>query len=92
VFPYVHDFGSILAFTENNFNLKVGGIGPSQWPFADASAPDYKANNTPLQEFFLNSNGGYTWRPFTSINPITDPPSYFQTNGSLEGPDALGND
>jgi hypothetical protein len=91
--PYVHDFGSILNFAETNFDLPIGQIGPTQWPFADAFAPDYNnpQGNIPLQEFF-ETNGVSTWRSFTSITPINEPPSYFQTNGSLNGPDAGDDD
>ena len=93
VAPYVHDFGSILAFTENNFNLKVGGIGPTsgRLPMLLASTLNNPTGNIPLQKLF-ETNRSLHWRSFTSINPIADPPSYFQTNGSLNGPDALDND
>jgi hypothetical protein len=52
--PYQHDFGSILAFTEHNFGLTVGGINP-QYPFADAFAPELQHGNpppVPLADFF----------------------------------------
>jgi hypothetical protein len=92
VFPYVHDFGSILNFIETNFKLPIGQIGPTQWPFADFWAPDYSQGvNIPLQEFF-ETNGVSTWRSFTPISPISEQPSYFQTNGSLNGPDAGDDD
>lgn len=55
VFPYVHDFGSILAFIENNFGPGIGNINRSNnYPFADASAPDHNPNigNVPLADFF----------------------------------------
>ena len=52
-FPYIHDFGSILAFIENNFDLGIGSINP-QYSFADNFAPDYKKAplNVPLADFF----------------------------------------
>jgi hypothetical protein len=45
VFPYIHDFGSILAFIENNFlgPGKIGQINP-QYTFADAFAPDFRSS------------------------------------------------
>jgi phospholipase C len=53
--PYLHDFGSILAFIENNFlgqNL-IGQINP-HYRFADAFAPEWTANppTIPLADFF----------------------------------------
>ncbi len=59
--PYRHDFGSILAFIENNFNLPVGGINPA-YPFADAYYPEQHASppEPPLSDFFnlwQNGNG-----------------------------------
>jgi phospholipase C len=65
VFPYVHDFGSILAFIENNFTLGIGSINPA-YPFADAFAPDYlQGVNVPLSDFFPLSTA-YP-RPFQAI-------------------------
>lgn len=43
VVPYVHDFGSILNFTQYVFSgngVTQGGIGPPEWPFDDYWAPD----------------------------------------------------
>jgi phospholipase C len=54
-FPYVHDFGSILGFVENNFGIPIGSINVQEgYPFADAFAPDYSAQplNVPLADFF----------------------------------------
>jgi hypothetical protein len=60
VFPYVHDFGSILAFTEWNFGM--GQIAPPY--YADANAPDGASGNVPLSDFF-----DLSWkRSFTSIS------------------------
>ena len=52
-FPYIHDFGSILAFIENNFlgSGAIGQINP-QYKFADAFAPDGVRDNIPLADFF----------------------------------------
>ncbi len=54
-FPYIHDFGSILGFVENNFGIPIGSINSAEgYPFADAFAPDYTAQplNVPLADFF----------------------------------------
>jgi len=57
-FPYVHDFGSILAFIENNFLgfSQIGQINPL-YKFADNFAPDYQISppNVPLADFFTIS-------------------------------------
>jgi Phosphoesterase family len=56
--PYLHDFGSIVAFIENNF-LGSGAIGQinaqNRYPFADNFAPDYTpppSLHVPLADFF----------------------------------------
>jgi hypothetical protein len=56
--PYLHDFGSIVAFIENNF-LGSGAIGQinaqNRYPFADNFAPDYTPPpnlHVPLADFF----------------------------------------
>jgi hypothetical protein len=86
VFPYIHDFGSILAYIEYNFlgTSKIGTINP-QYKFADAHAPDYvPGGNVPLSDFF----GLPTARPFTPITVSpTHPLSYFTNNpAGPEGP------
>jgi hypothetical protein len=92
VFPFVHDFGSILAFTENNFLLPLGGIGPTPNNpnnfYADFYAPDSRQGNIPLQEFF-NANA---WRSFTQITPLAYGEADFQAQGTLDGPDANDSD
>lgn len=70
-FPYIHDFGSILRFTELNFGLK--NITYPDSYYADANAPDGANNNVPLSDFF-NVN---TPRSFTSIS-TPYPPSKFR--------------
>ncbi len=83
---YVHDFGSILAFVENNFlgSGEIGKINP-QYPFADAFAPDGIQGNIPLSDFFDTAN----YRTFTYIQPgIAMGTSYFMTfQRDPEGPD-----
>jgi phospholipase C len=86
VFPYVHDFGSILDLVEKNFSLPVGQIGPTNDRFADFHAPDNQPGNIPLQEFFQ-----FPWRGFTAITGLSYDTTYFQTQGSLDGPDADDN-
>jgi len=91
VFPYVHDFGSILAFTEYNFGIgfidQSGDLG-----YADYNAPDWgpSRNNIPLSDFFsLNNQRGFTY-----IN-TPKAPGYFEkyyseTHATPTGPDADG--
>jgi hypothetical protein len=88
-FPYQHDFGSILAFIENNFlgASKIGEINPS-YRFADAFAPDFRAQplNIPLADFFPLT----TPRPFKSITlpPGAPDATYFiNYNGPILDPD-----
>jgi hypothetical protein len=88
-FPYVHDFGSILAFTEWNFNFNPGFIAEPY--YADYNAPDWgaKRNNIPLSDFFqLPVNQP---RPFVSIltqKDYTFFTKYYATTGtSPTGPD-----
>jgi phospholipase C len=90
---HTHDFGSILAFIENNFlgSNAIGTIGPLQYPFADAFAPELSQNVIPLADFFPNT------QPATFV-PITVPTgygaSYFQNyfvnnpSQTPDGPDA----
>src|SRR5580704_5047038 len=66
--PYRHDFGSILRFTESNFNLPL--VDSADNGYADANAPDGANGNTPLSDFFplpLSQP-----RPFTHINWVKD--------------------
>jgi len=92
--PFVHDFGSILAFTEWNFlgTSWIGKIGQNGYPFADNYAPDWNPgkNQLPLLDMFPLT----TPRPFQPIKiPSGYGVSYFQnyfTNNptaSPSGPD-----
>ena len=98
---YVHDFGSILAFTEWNFlgTAGIGTIGQNGYQFADEFAPEWNkgqsGGNVPLLDMFQLT----TPRPFHSINvPAGYGPSYFQdyfTNNpgsSPTGPDVTDGD
>jgi len=69
VFPFVHDFGSVLAFTENNFNMPQ--IAPPY--YADVNALDNVPPNVTLSEFFNVNNQ----RGFTNIQTLRDY-KYFQ--------------
>jgi Phosphoesterase family len=90
VFPYVHDFGSILAFTEQNFNLPP--IDKADKGYADYNAPDWSADHAshiPLSDFF-----GSTAYNFTNIN-TSQPYTCFQNFGTCtntpyvsDGPDS----
>ncbi len=92
--PYVHDFGSILAFIEWNFlgRSAIGTIDP-QYPFADEYAPEWQQGlgTVPLLDFFPLT----TPRSFTQIIvPPSYNANYFQTyftsnpGQSPSGPDA----
>jgi phospholipase C len=88
---HTHDFGSILAFIENNFGLPIGSIGPMQYPFADAFAPDGVKGNVPLSDFFPLVQP----RTFVPIAmPTGHDETYFQNyfvsnpNETPDGPDA----
>jgi phospholipase C len=97
-FPYIHDFGSILAFIENNFlgSGQIGNINRSNnYPFADAFAPDFRQQplNIPLADFFPPT----TPRPFQAITLPTGAPSasdFINYTGPDEDPDndAIDND
>jgi hypothetical protein len=62
--PYLHDFGSILAFTKNNFNLPF--IDLPDKGYADYNAPDWSSDHqtyVPLSDFFslpLRQPRGFT--------------------------------
>ena len=79
---HTHDFGSVLAYTEQNFNLPFID-GPPNDGYADYNAPDWgpgtkkKPSNTPLLDFFgLYPNA----RSFASIT--TDVPYTFFKNAN----------
>jgi len=94
--PFVHDFGSILAFIEWNFGITIGSIGQG-YPFADNYAPEYYPNHSyvPLLDFFPLTQAR-TFVPIAVPTPYSV--NYFQnyfTNNPSEipdGPDANDND
>jgi hypothetical protein len=65
---YAHDFGSILRFTEYNFNLPIiDNTGDNG--YADANPLDGGDGNTPLSDFFpLWTAQGSAGRPFVTIH------------------------
>jgi Phosphoesterase family len=68
---WTHDFGSILAFTENNFFPAGTKIAPGQYTYADSNTLDtHGGQYIPMWEFFLANPA----RSFTSISPNS--PSY----------------
>jgi phospholipase C len=95
VFPYVHDFGSILAFTEHNFGL--GFVDQSgDKGYADFNALDWSADHAtyvPLSDFFSLGNQ----RNFTNI-PTVFPPDFYKNyyvnnpTYSPTGPDGTDSD
>lgn len=70
---FQHDFGSILAFIENNFTqqgLPLPPIAPSPYTYADQNTLDATYNGSPavpLWDFFLGPQ-----RDFTYIFPLQD--------------------
>jgi phospholipase C len=96
---WTHDFGSILAFAENNFQLPP--IAPSGYTYADQNSLDTNGGAyVPLWEFFLANPA----RGFTNIAPTasTFDANYFmnyyitpQNDGTLptpRGPDGGDDD
>jgi|SRR5580704_4877887 hypothetical protein len=76
-FPYIHDFGSILAYIESNFlgPSQIGTINSqNQYPFADHFAPDWgNGKNIPLSDFFQGSHRTFTVIP--TNQPVTFSPT-----------------
>jgi hypothetical protein len=76
---YTHDFGSILAFIENNFSL--GPIAPqvNGYTYADQNSLDYYWCGkgticTPLWDFFGDYyNNPITTQSFVNISPLSNP-------------------
>jgi phospholipase C len=78
IFPYIHDFGSILAFTEYNFGMPY--IDAADKGYADYNAPDNQKGNVPLSDFFSLSNK----RSFTNIT-TSEPFTFFQNYHAITG-------
>jgi hypothetical protein len=91
-FPYQHDFGSILAFTEYNFALDPRFIAEPY--YADYNAPDWSsdhATHVPLSDFFgLWASSSSVGRPFIEIQSSYDSSffeNYYANGGIPAGPD-----
>ncbi len=77
---YVHDFGSILAYTEWNFG--IGQIYPNTTEYADSNAPDWgPQGQVPLSDFFNWPGAG---QPFTLIS-TPHPSTCFTLHASVNG-------
>lgn len=79
---YQHDFGSILAFTEFNFqNFGLGFIDQSgAHGYADQNALDTVGSNTPLSDFFpLYNPTAPTPRSFFQIPVSPFPANFFES-------------
>jgi phospholipase C len=94
VAPYVHDFGSILAFIEWNFlgRNAIGTIDPP-YPFADFYAPEWQqgSGTVPLLDFFtLTSPRQFVQIDVPSQYDVNYFQNYFTNNPSQtpDGPDA----
>jgi phospholipase C len=84
---WIHDFGSILAFTEQNFYPAGTQIAPAGYTYADSNSFDVTFNGqtvVPLWEFFNNGS----MRTFT---PISAPynASFFENYYNTDGPDGM---
>jgi Phosphoesterase family len=87
---FQHDFGSILAFTEHNFNLQF--IDQVNKGYADYNALDSANGNLPLSDFFaLWTNSNSAGRPFVQM-PTNYPASFFQSYYATYGATPTGPD
>ncbi len=92
-YPYVHDFGSILAFSEFNFNLPA--IDAADKGYADYNALDWDAAHSipPLSDFFtLYGGSGSVGRSFVQIPTNSHSAHFFERyyathNAAPTGPD-----
>jgi hypothetical protein len=87
--PYIHDFGSILAFTEYNFKLNI--IDLVNQGYADNNALDNVRGNIPLSDFFGLYTSTGPGRPFVPIS-VLNPPSFFQSYYATYGATPTGPD
>jgi Phosphoesterase family len=85
---YTHDFGSILAFIENNFGLAIGSINP-QYRYADAFAPDLaNGTNIPLSDFFpIPQNQPRQFQAITLPPGPLSATDFINYNGPILDPD-----
>jgi len=73
--PYIHDFGSILGFIENNFGLGFINQTPNSPGYADRNAPDNAPPFLPLADFFTPS-----YRSFAPVQPAVGKNADFFVN------------
>jgi len=87
VFPFVHDFGSVLFFTETNFGLS--NIDTKDNGYADINAPDNQNGNIPLSDFFtLYPSHPRPFVPITTTFPASKFSTYYTDTGTVPiGPD-----
>jgi hypothetical protein len=87
-FPFQHDFGSILAFTEYNFGMSF--IDLPDKGYADYNAPDWgpTRGHIPLADFFSLGNQ----RSFTTITNLPYAPNFFETYYQKTGNPPTGPD
>jgi phospholipase C len=88
-----YDFGSLLNFIEYAFGQSgnsLGRIGPAQYPYADAFAPDLlQGNPYSLSDFFDFTQS----HPFQTITGAKYPPQYFiKYKGTPHAPDDDGDE
>jgi hypothetical protein len=83
---YQHDFGSILRYTEYNFNMSFIDQATDNG-YADRNAIDAVNGNIPLSDFFpLWTGPGSTGRPFVNISTPYSA-SFFRTYYTTKLPD-----
>ena len=89
---YCHDFGSILAFIENNFFglTGIGTINP-QYQSADGHAPDSAGGNIPLSDFFPPGSP-QQFRPISIPAGAPDASYFINYMGTPQDPDNDAND
>ena len=96
VYPYIHDFGSILRFIEKNFGLTYIVPTPSG-QYADYNAPDNGEvvpphdGHVPLSDFFQ-----WPYRSFVPVNPAAGMDAdyfiHFFTRPENQGQNPVGPD
>jgi hypothetical protein len=96
---YTHDFGSILAFIEDNFSKQgLGPIAPQGYSYADQNSLDASAPGcpppqsggcVPLWDFFLGPTRSFT--PISLVNS-EDTPAFFQNYYTNQGATPTGPD
>jgi len=89
-YPYCHDFGSILNFTEWVFGPRGSSLAQidPQYPYADHYAPDGPPNATfSLSDFFDFPTYGQNPRTFQRISAPLDQSFFLNYGNSASDPD-----